>query len=178
MEIPSQQHPASTKGPETIAEPQLPLTAESSRPQSGTAEEAHNPASSAGVPLVQPQFLLRARCVLHALHLMLAACSGPLAVGWHRHLPASIADLDVLACSMSGTRHGAQTPQPPLPPLFAGGVGLAGSLWDSFVGRFNTAIARVRQKFIDETFDLPRVSSHSDNMFQACHTACCSLNQA
>ena len=63
---------------------------------------------------------------------------------------------------MSGTRHGAQAPQPPSPPLFAGGVGLAGRLWDSFVRSFNDAISRVhvRQEFTEETFDLPRVSLH------------------
>ncbi len=61
---------------------------------------------------------------------------------------------------MSGTRHGAQPPQAPSPPLFAGGVGLAGRLWDSFVGRFNTAISSVRQEFTDETFSLPTVRLH------------------
>ena len=60
---------ASTSSQEPIAEPQLPLT-ESSRPQSGTAEEEPNPASTARVPLVQPQALPCARCASHALHLM------------------------------------------------------------------------------------------------------------
>ena len=75
MDIPGQQHSASTSSQEPIAEPQLPQTAESSRPQSGTSTETGNPVSSARAPLVQPQVLLSARCVLHALHLMLAACS-------------------------------------------------------------------------------------------------------
>ena len=88
---------------------------------------------------------------------------------------SSSADPDVLAHSMSGTRHEAQPPQPPSPPLFAGGVGLAGRLWDSFVCKFNTAISRVRQEFTEETFDLPRVSLHSYYMLQAWSAACCPL---
>ena len=60
---------ASTSSQEPTAEPQLPLT-ESSRPQSGTAEEEPNPASTARAPLVQPQALPCARFASHALHLM------------------------------------------------------------------------------------------------------------
>ncbi len=55
----------------------------------------------------------------------------------------------------------AQPPQAAPPPLFAGGIGLAGTLWDSFVGRFNTAISRVREEFAEEEFSLPRVRLHS-----------------
>ena len=64
----AQQLPASTSQ-EPTAEPQLPqlpLRAESSRPQPGSAEETPNPASSARAPLEQPQALPCARCALRA----------------------------------------------------------------------------------------------------------------
>ncbi len=62
----AQQLPASTSSQEPTAEPQLPLRAESSRPQPGSAEETPNPASSARAPLEQPQALPCARCALRA----------------------------------------------------------------------------------------------------------------
>ena len=66
----AQRLPVSTSSQEPIAEPQLPVTAESSRPEPGTAEEETNPASTARAPVVQPQPFLCARCALLALHLV------------------------------------------------------------------------------------------------------------